>query len=118
MSTFTKKDLENGDVVVTRDRTYMMFLKNYAGYSEVFTGIFEDEYMESEATLSNLHNRNNISSCDIVKVYRAFNPWVFPVSKKQIEEDYEVMFEEFKEISMEEAENRLSELEGRKVKIV
>lgn len=116
---FTKNDLQTGDVIVTRDGTYMMYFAEYAGYEGMFVGIFREEYMDSSPFDDSMKNLCSVSSCDVVKVYRPFNPWIFPRSKVQIDDDYEVMFEEVKKkITMDEAVKRLSEIEGCEVEIV
>lgn len=116
---FTKSDLETGDVVVCRDGIYMMYFEEYAGRNKVFSGIFIEEFMLFESLSCNMKNANDVPDCDIVKVYRAPDPWIFPRSKEQIEEDYKIMFEESKKkISMSEAIKRLSEIEGCEVEIV
>lgn len=113
---FTKNDLQTGDVVVTRDGSYMMYFEEYAGYEGVFVGIFREEYMDSSPFDDRVVS---VSSCDVVKVYRPFNPWDFPRSKERIDYYYEVMFEEVKKkITMDEAVKRLSEIEGCEVEIV
>lgn len=116
---FTKNDLKTGDVVVTRDGLYFIYFDYYAGWDEVFSGIFFENYMDSSPLGTDMKNMYNLRGCDIVKVYRAPDPWIFPRSKEQIEKDYKIVFEESKKkISMSEAVKRLSEIEGCEVEIV
>lgn len=116
----TKEDLKTGDIVMLRDGTFFMYFDNCAGFRDLFTGIFKEEYMSGCSIKENLENKYGHIDCDIVKVYRPKGPYCFPRSKEYVYEYYKVIFEECKKkkISMSEAVKRLSEIEGCEVEIV
>lgn len=114
---FTKSDLRNGDVVVTRNSRKYVFIKDYAGSGD---DVFSELSKRGRELLSfyddELHNENS-GSLDIMKVYRCDDPNYF--YHWNTLENYRLLYdrnkaEERKKLTVEEVE----ELLGYKVAIV
>lgn len=114
---FTKSDLRNGDVVVTRNNKRYVFIRDYAGSGD---DVFAELSKRGRELLSfyddELHNENS-GKWDIMKVYRCDDPRYF--CQWNTLTDYRLLYdrnkvEERKKMTVEQIEAEL----GYKIAIV